>query len=367
MKSRYYFFIAVLLVLVASSFFYFHEHHKAAKTPNGTLVAVSPAEQKNLAVTVDAMGTVTPYHSVAVRAMVEGTLEKVAFQDGDTVKANQLLFTIDPRQYEAQLTQAQAKLASDQAQLENARAIVERNNKLLKNGYVAKQDYDTLSANVKVLAATVQSDQAAVANAQLQLDYCTIHAPISGRVGAALVNPGNLVKANDASSLVIINQITPISVQFSLPEDHLHEIQKQLATAEVPVIVKTKKDGLTLATGKLSFVDNAVDSTTGMIQFKAVFANSNQELWPGQFVAVELPLKQLKNAVIVPTRAVQSGQKGSYVYILTADNTVQYRAVEVDSTLGDETAIKTGIKVGEKVVTDGQLNLVDGAKVRLSG
>jgi RND family efflux transporter, MFP subunit len=357
---------AILVVVGLILFGFYYERHKTAKSTPGILVSASAAIQQDVAITIDAIGTVEAYASVSIRSMVEGPLDQVAFNKGDRVHAGQLLFVVDPRTYQAQLDQAIAKLTSDEAQWTNAKSILDRNSKLVNNGYVAKQDYDTMVANVNSAAANVASDKAAVATAKLQLDYCTIHSPISGRAGDILVDAGNLVKANDASPLVVINQLSPIYVKFALPEQNLAALQDQLAKGPLIVMATPNKGGHIVEKGELTFIDNSVDSSTGMIQLKATFSNTNERLWPGQFVTLQLPIAHLAKAVMVPTRAVQSGQLGSYVYAVGPNSKVIYRSIEVGPAIGDNTVIKQGIKPGEKVVTEGQLNLVDGAIVQLS-
>jgi len=367
MKRKITIAIIALLAVGLASFVIYHVRHKTDKFAAGILVSAVSAIQKDVAVNVDAIGTVEAYATVSIRSMVEGPLDQVAFNKGDRVQAGQLLFVIDPRTYQTQLEQAQAKLNSDQAQLDNAQSIYERNSKLVKNGYVARQDYDTMIANVNTATATVAADKAAVANAKLQLDYCTIHAPLSGRAGNILSDVGNMVKANDANPLVVINQLAPIYVKFSLPEQHLPALQDQLAKGVLTVIATPNKGSGFSEKGQLSFIDNAVDSTTGMIQLKATFTNTDERLWPGQFVTLQLPIAHLPKAVIVPTRAVQSGQLGMYVYVVDDKSKAVYRSVEVGPAIGEDTVIKQGIKPGEKVVTEGQLNLVDGSAVRVNG
>lgn len=367
-KYKYLLISFLFLIIIVVSGVYYYQRQQANKTPQGVLVSVGEAVSKDLAVTVEALGTVEAYRSVSIRALVEGTLEKVAFQEGDHVKAGQLLFKIDPRAYQAQLNQAKAKLVSDQAQLVNAQTIVERNKALLKKGYASQQDFDTFIANAAVLMASVQADQAAVDNAQLQLDYCTIPSPINGRTGAILLHEGNMVKANDSTALVVINQLAPIYVKFSLPEHQLRVLQKEFAQEPVKVVAKAEKNGPNIAIGQLSFIDNTVDSSTGMIQLKAIFTNEMQQLWPGEFVILELPLAKLAQAVMVPTGAVQSGQTGEYVYLIDAvKNRVIYQPVTVGIAQNGETQIVRGLKPGNKVVTEGQLKLVDGTMVRFSG
>ncbi|HVV68081.1 MAG TPA: efflux RND transporter periplasmic adaptor subunit [Gammaproteobacteria bacterium] len=363
MKRKYLLVCSILVIVVIAIYYSFH--HKMGPAATGPLVAVSLAEQKNVQIKEQAIGTVAAAATAQVRSLVDGQLQHVAFKDGEMVQQGQLLFEIDPRPFQAQLNQAQANLARDQAQLDNASAILARNNKLLKDGYVGVQDYDSLKTDVAKFKATVAADQAAVATASLQLEYCTIRAPFTGRAGEVLVQAGNLVKASDPNPLVIIRQIAPISVKFSLPEQKLPALQQQMAKGNIAVVAKTGKDGVVLGQGQLSFLDNTVDATTGMITLKATFANTDHKLWPGQFVTVELPLQALDHAVLAPTRAVQNGQTGNYLYVVTANGRANYRSVVIGPEVDENTVVLQGLKPGEKVITEGQLNLNDGAKVRL--
>lgn len=355
--------LAVFFVIGLSIYLGFR--HSSHHSEPGVLVAVSTSSQKDVNIEVQAMGTVEAVNSVAVRSRVDGQLIRVGFQDGDKITAGQLLFTIDPRPFEASLQQAQAALVRDQAQLKNVSDIATRNSKLVAKGYVGQQDYESLKANATAAQATVTADMAAVTNAQLQLEYATIRAPLTGRAGEVLLQAGNQVKASDTNPLVVINQISPIAVKFALPEQDLPLLQQQLAMGTVPVLAKTSKNGQTLAVGKLSFVDNAVNSATGTIGLKATFDNPDQRLWPGQFVLVQLPIQRVNHAVIVPTRAIQSGQSGEYVFVIDKDLRAVLQPVVVGAEVADNTVVQKGLKAGQKVVTAGQLNVTNGALVRL--
>ncbi len=355
--------IPSLIVIILAFFITFHP--KPHPAPVDVLVAISPAVQKNVKIQAQAIGTVEAAATVSVRSLVDGQLETVGFKDGDRVLRGQVLFTIDSRPFQAQLAQAQANLERDQAQLNNAINILARNGKLLKSGYVGKQDYDTYNTSVATLKATVAADKAALATATLQLEYCTIRAPFTGRAGEVLVQAGNLVKASDPNPLVVIKQISPITVKFSLPEQQLPVLQQQAAASVISVLAKAGKDGPVLARGQLSFIDNAVDPATGTIALKATFANTDHKLWPGQFITVQLPIQQIANAVLVPTRAVQNGQSGNYLYVVNEQSNVSYRTIEIGPEIEGDTIVEQGLKPGEHVVTDGQLNLNNGMKVRL--
>jgi multidrug efflux system membrane fusion protein len=310
---------------------------------------------------------VLPYAVVSVKSRVDGLVTSVHFKDGQYVKAGDLLFMLDRAPYEAQLKQAQANRAKDQAQLENARRQVERNAAVVAKGYVSKEQYDQAVASAAALAATVKADEAVIETAQLQVQYCSIVSPITGRVGAVQVNVGNLVKANDQTGiLVVINQVQPIYVSFYVPEDILPDVRRYMASGSLPAETTVPGHENSLVRGELAFLDNMVNTSSGTIQLRAKFANENLWLWPGQFANVTLTLTSLPNAVVVPSQAVQTGQKGEYVYIVRPDQTAEYRPVAVGRTVGNETVIEKGVRPGENVVTDGQLRLAEGAHVRIA-
>jgi len=342
-------------------------------------VTVATVGQQTVPLQLRAIGYVQTYATVAVKTQVGGELQQVHFQEGQEVRRGDLLFTIDPRPFEAQLKQAEANLARDRAQLENARIEVHRYEELIKKDYVAHQQYDQIRTTATALAATVRADQAAVDNAKLQLTYCFIRSPIDGRTGNLLVHQGNIVKANDTTPLgprssgsesvsvplVTINQLSPIYVAFAVPEQHLPEIKKYMAAGKLQVEASIPHDEGQPTHGELTFIDNAVDSATGTIQLKATFANHDQALWPEQFINVVLTLAMQANVVVVPSQAVQTGQAGPYVFVVQPDLTVESRPVVVDREVGAESVVKEGLNPGEQVVTDGQLRLSPGAKVEI--
>ena len=342
-------------------------------------VTVATVGQKTVPLQLHAIGHVQTYATVAVKTQVGGELQRVHFKEGQDVRKGDLLFTIDPRPFEAQLKQVEANLARDQAQLENARREVHRYEELVKKEYVAHQQYDQTLTTATALEATVRADQAAVDNAKLQLFYCFIHSPIDGRTGNLLVHQGNIVKANDTTPLgpgpsgstsvsvplVTINQLSPIYVAFSVPEQHLPEIKKYMAAGKLQVDAIIPHDEGQPTHGELTFIDNAVDSATGTIQLKATFPNHDEALWPEQFVNVVLTLAMQANVVVVPSQAVQTGQTGPYVFVIQPDLAVESRPVVVDREVGAETVVQEGLKPGEQVVTDGQLRLSPGAKVEI--
>lgn len=328
-------------------------------------VAAGIVIQKTVPVQIRAIGNVEAYSTVSVKSQIGGILTHVHFREGQDVSKGALLFTIDPRPYEAALKQAEANLAKDTAQLDNAREEVRRYAELAKKGYVAQEQYDQIRTNAASFEATVNADNAVVENARLQLKYCYIYSPITGRTGNLISNEGNLIKANADTSMVIINQIQPIYVTFSVPEQYLSEIKKYMSGGKVKVQAFITKGGDNPEEGILTFVDNTVDVVTGTIKLKATFANKEKRLWPGQFVDVVMILTTQPNALVVPTQSIQAGQKGQYVFVIKNDLTVEDRPVTVGRTLNSGTVIDKGLRAGEKVVTDGQLRLVPGAKVQI--
>ncbi|MEW6714018.1 MAG: efflux RND transporter periplasmic adaptor subunit [Nitrospirota bacterium] len=328
-------------------------------------VTVAPVIKKDVPVQIHAIGNVEAYSTVGIKSQVGGTLMRVHFKEGQDVKKGDLLFTIDPRPYETALKQAEANLAKETAQLENARVQVSRYEDLVKKGYVAQEQYDQIRTNSAALEAAVSADKAALENAQLQLKYCSISSPLSGRTGSLISYEGNLIKANADSSMVVINQIQPIYVVFSIPDKSLSEIKKYMAAGKVKVEAVIGKDNANPAVGVLTFVDNAVDPATGTIKLKATFANQEKRLWPGLFVSVNVIFTTQTDAIVLPSQAVQTGQQGQYIFVVKDDLTVEQLPVEVDRTINDEAVIAAGLKGDEKVVTDGQLRLVPGAKVEI--
>ena len=319
-------------------------------------VTVAKVEQKDVPVQLSAIGNVQAFSTVSIRALVSGQLTRVSFREGEDVRRGRQLFTIDPRPYAAAFLQAQANLARDEAQLRNAQSEAARYADLVKKDYVTKEEYEKITSGAEAAKAVVAADRASVENARLQLSYCNIVAPIDGRTGSLMVHAGNLVRANDTNPLVVINQVTPVYVQFAVPEGELSRLRARGGLG-VPVTAAPKQGGSPLAAGKLSFIDNAVDTTTGTIALKAVFGNQNRALWPGQFVSVAVTLQDRPNAVVVPSQAVQSGQRGQYVYVVKQDNSVEMRPVRVEEAVNQQAIIDSGVTPGETVVTDGQLRL----------
>ncbi len=339
---------------------------KQAKGPGAAPVPVlaGPVVEKSAPVQIMAVGNAQPYTQVAIRAQITGQLSKVHFQEGQTVKRGDLLFSIDPRPAQAALDQVQANLVRDQAQLENAQVDFDRQKKLFDSKISSREDYDKAQAALDALRGTVLADQAAITNAALNLEFTSIRAPMEGRTGNVMVHEGNIVKA-ETDILVEIHQVQPIFVSFFVPEQYLSGIK--LRMREGPLKAQASYPGLEGPgpEGSVSFLNNMVDATTGMIQLKAVFTNADNVLWPGQFVQVTLTLQEQLNAVVAPAQAVQIGQAGEYVFVIKGDQTVELRSIKTGATKNGESVIQSGLKPGETVVTDGQLRLVSGSRVEV--
>jgi len=330
-------------------------------------VTVDRVVEKVMPLDANVVGTAEAFSTVAVRAQVTGELREVNFNQGDDVQAEQVLFRLDHRPLEAALHQAEANLARNTAQLANAKVIAQRMDDLVERGVGTREQRDTARTTAAALEASVGADTAAVENAKVQLQYATIRAPIAGRTGALMVHAGNLVRANDQTPLVVINQVSPIFVSFGIPEALLPDLRRFMAQRELSVEALPPNEELDPAKGSISFVDNQVDQTTGTIRIKATFPNSNRRLWPGQFVNVRVKLTSDPHAIVVPSVAVQAGPEGQFIYIVKGDQTVEMRTVVVARTAGPETVIKEGVKPGETVVTDGHLRLVPGSRITIKG
>jgi membrane fusion protein, multidrug efflux system len=332
-----------------------------------TVQAVN-AVLKPMPVMIEAVGTVEPEHSVQIRAQVSGVLKSVEFKEGDRVKAGQLLFQIDPATYEAQYQQALAQLERDKAQLENARAQQQRLEPLLKREFITRQEYDVAVTSAKSLEATVAADQAAAEQARIQLSYARIAAPISGRTGTLAVKSGNLVQAaGGGAPLVTINTMDPILVGFSIPERQLDEIRKYQNDRQMRIEILPDRNAPPAAEGKLVFVDNTVTPQTGTVLLKTRVPNAKEVIWPGQFVNVRIVLTIEPEAVVVPDAAVQPGQDGSFVYLIDENNKVKVQPVTVSRQLGAEVVIATGVKAGDRVITQIPQALTPGASVNIAG
>lgn len=329
-------------------------------------VTVANVARQDVAVEVRAIGHVEPFTTVAVKARVGGQVIRVGFRDGQDVRRGDLLFQIDPRPYQAALAQARAQLERDRAIARNAEEDVKRYTDLVQKDYVTREQYDATRATAAAALASAKADEAAVQNAQLQLSYCTVTAPISGRAGSVLVYPGNMVKGNDDNPLVVLNQIQPVYVSFSVPESSLGQIRERLRPGgKMKVSAAASGNPSKSQTGELSFLNNSVDPGTGTILLKGTFPNENEALWPGEYVDVVLTLATEPKAIVVPSQAVQTGQAGQYVWVVKNDLTVESRPVTVARTQGPLSIVAKGLEEGERVVTDGQLRLAPGAKVQV--
>jgi multidrug efflux system membrane fusion protein len=328
-------------------------------------VLVATAVQKSIPLQIRAVANVEPLSTVSIKSQVTGVLTKAHFQEGQNVKKGQLLFTVDPRPLEAALKQAEATLARDTAQLQNSREQARRYAELVKKQYVSQEQYDQIRANADAAEAVVQADLAAVENAKVQLSYCYIYSPLDGQVGTLLVNEGNLVRVNDGTPLVVINQLAPINVTFSVPETNLPEIKRHMANGKLVVDASFAPEENRPEHGTLVFVDNAVDRSTGTIKLKAEFSNREKRLWPGQFVNVALTLTTEAGAVVIPSEAIQVGEDGQHVFVVKPDKRVEIRTVKVARTTEGEAIIASGIQAGETVVREGQFLLGPNSRIEI--
>jgi multidrug efflux system membrane fusion protein len=326
-------------------------------------VTVATAERRDVPMYLDGLGTVTAFNTVTVKTRVDGQIVRVAYREGQEVRRGDLLIEIDPRPFEVQLSQARANLARDQAQLADARLNLQRDQDLSKEGVLPQQQLDSQRALVQQNEGAVQSDQAAIDNAQLQLTYSRITAPVDGRVGLRLVDVGNVVRAADSNGLVVITQLEPITVVFTLPEDSLPAVARHMSGSPLPVEAWSRDDRKKLATGRLVTIDNEIDSSTGTGRLKAVFDNKDRALWPNQFVNARLLLETRRDQTVVPAAAVQRGSQGPFAYVVDADHKVEVRPLKVGLSYAGLTAIDAGVTPGEQVITDGHEKVQAGSRV----
>jgi multidrug efflux system membrane fusion protein len=358
--------IAGLLIALSGwwLFHHFTAHKKVAQVPAIPVTAGAITVQ-DVPVFVRGLGTVQAYNTVTIKSRVDGEITQVLFSEGQDVKAGDPLFQIDPRPYQSALDQAQANLQKDQAQLQGAQLDLERYGKLVGPGFQTRQSFDDQKAMVGLLQGAVKGDQALIESNKLNIEYAAIRAPFAGRTGARLVDIGNFVQASQGTSLVILTQIKPIFVTFTVPQDSLAAILENQAKAPLKVIAYAGDDKTILAEGKLTLINNQVDSTTGTIQLKATFDNNEEKLWPGAFVNPRLIISEKKSAITVPAPTVMQGPNGPYAYVINPDNTVKRQAVEVAMTQDGIAVVDNGLTASDRVVVDGQYRLTQGSKVKI--
>jgi len=358
--------VALIAVAVALGLHFINDsgarEKRPARGPLAIPVAVAAATQQSVPVRLQAIGNVEAYSTVALKARVDGQIVDVNFTEGQEVKKGDVLFRIDPRPFQAALRQAEANALRDAAGRDQARSQERRYQELLDKNFVSKEAYAQIKTNAQVAEANARASQAALENARLSLAYCTIAAPIDGYTGKVLLQVGNLVKANDVGSLVMINQVKPVYVSFAVPEQQLPTVRKYMELGALAV--QAVGGDAVLGKGELIFVDNAVDPSTGTIRMRAQFDNRDASLWPGQFVNVSVKLYDQADAILIPARAVQTGPAGSYVYVVRPDMTAEMRKITVERGEGERAVIK-GLASGERVVTRGALRLAPGARVEI--
>ncbi len=336
---------------------------KNANADQPISVGVAPVVKRNMPYFLTGLGTVTAYNTVTVHSRVDGQIMKVYFREGQFVHAGDLLAEIDPRPYQVALQQAQGQLAKDQASQRDAEVDLRRYQTLWQEGIGTRQQYDSQEALVGQYQGAIQSDEAQIASAKLNLTYCRITSPIDGRIGLRLVDPGNIVHASDANGMLVITQVNPIAVVFTLPEDELPQVMDEMRGRQLAVEAYGRDNNAKLGTGKLLTLDNQIDPTTGTIKLKSEFSNPKLTLWPNQFVNVRLLLSERKDVIVVPSAAVQKGSQGAFVYLIGSDDKADVRPVQVDFTQGNNSVIREGLSAGEKVVVDGGDKLQPGVVV----
>jgi multidrug efflux system membrane fusion protein len=352
--------IFTLLLLSAAC----HQGSKQSVVMPAVPVAVAQAEQRDVPLVVNAVGTISPYSTVQIKTMVSAGIDKAYFKEGDFVRKGQLLFQLDSRSFDADLLRAQGQLARDKATAVTARTNANRYTALYKEGIIAREQYENMTSAADQAEAAVVADEGAVESARVNVTFTKIYSPIDGRTGNLQLYPGNVSKANDLP-LVTINEVSPIYASFAIPEQYLPEVKQQLAKGGLQVQATIPETKLPVDIGRVTFIDNTVDRTTGTITLKATFPNKDNKLWPGQFVTVVLTLSSRPNAITVPSQAVQSGQQGPYLFVVKADKTVEMRLVKLGQLYKSQLVVEQGVTPGETVVTDGHVRLVPGSKVEI--
>ncbi|HZD31678.1 MAG TPA: efflux RND transporter periplasmic adaptor subunit [Candidatus Angelobacter sp.] len=359
--------VALLLCAVLAGCSRDPKNAKATAPMPAVPVGVASVQEHDFPVYLTGLGSVLAFNTVSLKTRIDGQITQVNFVEGQDVKQGELLIQIDPRPYEVALATADANLQRDQAQLNYAKVQFERQKALYAGGVIAKQDLDTQEASLGQYVGTIAADKAAIDSAKLNLVYTRITSPINGRIGLRLVDIGNYVTAASGAAMVVITQLHPIAIDFTLPEDQLQAVRERMHQGTLSVDVYSRDDQTKLSTGKLLTIDNQIDQTTGTAKFKAVFENPDNNLWPNQFVNVHLLLETRKNALIVPVSAIQRGPQGTFTYLVDDKNTVQVRPVQVALTQGSVAVIAAGLQSGERVVTDGQEKLQAGSRVAPQG
>jgi multidrug efflux system membrane fusion protein len=368
LRTQFRLVVAVALVVLCGSFSgctsaVSKQQQAQAAAPRAVSVAVAKVQQQDVPVYLTGLGSVTAFNTANIKSRIDGQIMEVNFKEGQNVKQGELLIVIDPRPYEVQLSQMQAQLFRDQALLSDAKLNLERYTSLIPSGSIAQQQVDTQKSLVDQLEGTVRTDQAQIDTARLQIVYCHITAPFTGRVGLRQVDKGNIVHASDTNPMLVLVQLQPIAVIFTLPEDQLPSVAQHMKNSTLQVEAYSRDDQTKLATGKLQTIDNQIDQTTGTAKLKAVFDNTDNQLWPNQFVNANLLLETRKNSTVLPTAAILRGPQGTFVYAVKPDKTVEARTVTISLTQGNITTITTGLNPGDSVVTDGQDKLQTGSKI----
>ena len=368
-KHHYWVWVTLLVLLVLGIVVYrMHTSSLAASkskdsTPSTISVGVIPVQKRDVPYYVTGLGSVTAFNTVTVHSRIDGQIMKIYFQEGQFVKAGDVLAEIDPRPYQVALDQAQGQLAKDTASQKDAKVDLSRYEQLWQAGVVARQQLDSQQATVGQFDGSIQSDKAQIDNEKLQLSYCQITSPINGRVGLRLVDSGNIVHAADTNGILVITQVQPISVIFTLPEDTLPQVVAEMKKESLAVEAYSRDNNTNLAEGKLLTIDNQIDQTTGTVKLKAQFDNHDQSLWPNQFVNARLFLNVRKDAIVIPIAAIQNGAQGSFVYVVGSDNKAQVRSIQADFSEGNISVIREGLNPGEQIVIDGADKLQAGAEV----